>query len=242
MREVAGCPGTIIFHLSPSQTIIAEPGCQNCGADTFPTTPPLAIRVTDSEAMGGRGAEVGQGHKPQRTLQSPYAREGRPGSRGHAPATRRDRYAHIWQPRTRPRGSPLRQENRIMGASKARVARFASPCATSDPRVPNRLLSLSPLFLLSPPSATNDRFPGFAFGSPSPPPSHPFLRPSPSRLRGREERCVSANSLSLSPACRQPPAAHWAPSYRHPYNQPWPEGRGIRDACPPSRVDALSLP
>lgn len=242
MREVAGCPGTIIFHLSPSQTIIAEPGCQNCGADTFPTTPPLAIRVTDSEAMGG-GAEVGQGHKPQRTLQSPYAREGRPGSRGHAPATRRDRYAHIWQPRTRPRGSPLRQENRIMGASKARVARFASPCATSDPRVPNRLLSLSL------PSSSSLRPPRQMIGSlalllalPHLPPPHPFLRPSPSRLRGREERCVSANSLSLSPACRQPPAAHWAPSYRHPYNQPWPEGRGIRDACPPSRVDALSLP
>lgn len=224
MREVAGCPGTIIFHLSPSQTIIAEPGCQNCGADTFPTTPPLAIRVTDSEAMGGRGAEVGQGHKPQRTLQSPYAREGRPGSRGHAPATRRDRYAHIWQPRTRPRGSPLRQENRIMGASKARVARFASPCATSDPRVPNRLLSLSL------PSSSSLRPPRQMIGSlalllalPHPLPPIPFSAPPP-------VVCVEGKSdASVLIACHYLPLADSRrPRTGHPLTDTRTTSRGPR--------------
>lgn len=242
MREVAGCPGTIIFHLSPSQTIIAEPGCQNCGADTFPTTPPLAIRVTDSEAMVGGGGlksardtshkgpcshhmhvRADQGHvvmhPPRAAIDMPIF-----GSPAHAPGVRPcDKKTELWG-RARPEWPGL--PPLVLPQTPAfPTVSFLSLPSSSSLRPPRQMIGSLALLLALPH-----------------PPSHPFLRPSPSRLRGREERCVSANSLSLSPACRQPPAAHWAPSYRHPYNQPWPEGRGIRDACPPSRVDALSLP
>lgn len=223
MREVAGCPGTIIFHLSPSQTIIAEPGCQNCGADTFPTTPPLAIRVTDSEAMEGGGLKsardtshkgpcshhmhvrADQGHvvmhPPRAAIDMPIF-----GSPAHAPGVR-----------------PCDKKTELWGRARPEWPGLPPLVLPQTPAFPT-VSFLSPLFLLSPPSATNDRFPGFAFGSPSPPPLPiPFSAPPP-------VVCVEGKSdASVLIACHYLPLADSRrPRTGHPLTDTRTTSRGPR--------------